>query len=335
MNKNETIFIFGLGLIGRQRLDACLSYGIKPHDIIAYDPNLFSLNLEGNENYAGVNFLSNLDMASDFTTDRAIVAVPHDFSGPIVQNLLNRGAKVLLEKPLGRNLEEAESLAMHKNADQLSLGFNYRFMPGIMKLKEVLNNGELGNVSTLRLELGHGGAPKDLNSWKIDPIRSGGGVTLDPGIHLVDLLIYLFSASENIFRISGKTEWNGFWKTGIEESLNLIGYLGDVPFNMTTSIVAWRTRFSVEAIGTDGYFEVDGRGRSDGPQRITEGTRWGWLSAASQKESEVVSEVATFDNSLIDETYAWLRGSKEVCTIIQALEGMKIYAKIKEFRNES
>jgi predicted dehydrogenase len=334
LNKNETIIIFGLGLIGRQRLDACVRYGIKPSNIFAYDPNIFALGLEGNRNYTGVNFLSKLDMASDFTTDRAIVAVPHDLSGPIVKNLLNRGTKVLLEKPLGRNLEEAESLATHKKADRLSLGFNYRFMPGIMKLKEALDNGQLGNLSTLRLELGHGGAPKDLNSWKIDPIRSGGGVTLDPGIHLVDLLIYLFSASESTLKISGKTEWKGFWKTGVEESLNLIGYSGDMPFNMTASIVAWRTRFSIEVIGTEGYFEVDGRGRSDGPQRITEGTRWGWLSAASQKESEVVSEVAKLDNSLINETHAWLRGSKEVCTIIQALEGMKIYAKIKEFRHE-
>ncbi len=334
MNKNETIVIYGLGLIGRQRLDACIGYGIKSNNIIAYDPNLNTLDLEDNQKYTGVRFISNLEIASGLKIDRAIVAVPHDLSGPIVENLLNRDARVLLEKPLGRNLKDAESLATHKKANNLSVGFNYRFMPGVLKLKEVLNNGQLGNISTLRLELGHGGDPKDLNSWKLDPIRSGGGVILDPGIHLVDLLIYLFSASANVLKVSGKTEWKGFWKTGIEESINLVGYVGDIPFNMTTSIVAWRTRFSLEVIGTKGYFEVDGRGRSDGPQRITQGVRWGWLSASSQKASETVSEVASFDQSLIDETQAWLQGSNEVCTIIQALEGMKIYAKIKEFRNE-
>ena len=325
MNNFEKVLIVGLGLIGRQRLDACLEFGIHPENLTAIDVNLGPLSYIHEPKYEGVTFLDNFDSALNMEFDRSIVALPHDLSTKLVLTLLDRGIKVLLEKPLGRSLQESEVLASHPKAQNLSIGFNYRFMPGIIRLKNLIENVSLGELSTLRMELGHGGGPKDQGSWKIDPIRAGGGVLLDPGIHLIDLFIYIFGANERNFRVEGKTEWKGFWKTGIEESASFIGYVNEIPFTVTTSIVAWRTRFKIEVIGLDHYFEIDGRGRTDGPQISTDGPRWGWQTHSSQKESENITELATKDLSLQEETSAWLSNSASVCSAREALTGMKIY----------
>jgi predicted dehydrogenase len=331
---DEKMLIIGLGLIGRQRLDACLKFGIKPNDIYAFDPNLTQLSFVNEPAYDDIRFVNNLGAFSNIKFERAIVAVPHDTATALVVALLDDGTKVLLEKPLGRNIQEAQALASHPHSNNLSIGFNYRFMPGVIALKKALDGQVLGKISTLKMELGHGGGPKDKGSWKLDPVRAGGGVVLDPGIHLIDLLVYLFKATEKNTSVMGKTEWKGFWNTGIEESSLFIGYVDGTPFSISSSIVAWRTRFKVEVIGTERYFEIDGRGRSDGPQTITEGPQWGWLSSTSQKSSEQFSELGVKDNSLVDETFAWLDGSYAVCNIDQALQGMKIYAQVIKPQNE-
>jgi predicted dehydrogenase len=335
LTEEENILIIGLGLIGRQRLDACLEFGVRPGSIYGFDIKLSQVSFINEDKYVGVHFIESMDRALSVRIDRAIVAVPHDIAAPIVSILLSHNVKVLLEKPLGRDIQEARELASHSNAEKISIGFNYRFMPGIVRLKETLDRNVLGKISTLRMELGHGGGPKDKDSWKLDPVRAGGGVLLDPGIHLIDLLIFLFKANEENLRIVGKTEWRGFWNTGVEESSNLIGYLEDIPFCLASSIVAWRTRFKIEVIGTEGYFEIDGRGRSDGPQIITEGPKWGWLSSASQISSESHTVLATKDRSLIEETIAWLNGDESVCSIDEAVMGMKIYDQILGASGES
>lgn len=331
---DEKVLIVGLGLIGKQRLDACLDFGIAAKNIWVYDTNMEQMSHLNDDIYANLNFIENSAYMASLKFDRAIVSVPHDIAARLVMSLLDAGTHVLLEKPLGRNLTEARELAGHINAKNLSIGFNYRFMPGVRRLKQALDSGNLGEISTLQMELGHGGGPKDKGTWKLDPVRAGGGVLLDPGIHLIDLLVYLFDAKATDTTIVGKTEWSGFWNTGIEESSNLIGYVGTIPFSIKLSIVAWRTRFKIEIIGTERYIEIDGRGRSDGPQTITEGSRWGWLTSMSQKSSEVFTQMADTDSSLREETSAWLMGNKDVCSINQALQGMMIYAEVMEPRNE-
>jgi len=334
LKKQDKILIIGLGLIGKQRLDACLQFGIRPENIWAFDPNLPLLNFTKDPEYSGVAFTESLNRALTNDFSRSIVAVPHDSATALTTKLLDGGAKVLLEKPLGRTLREAQQLASHLQAQNLSVGFNYRFMPGVISLKSALNKSLLGDISTLRMELGHGGGPKDVGSWKLDPLKAGGGVLLDPGIHLIDLLVHLFNARKENTLIVGKTEWRGIWNTGIEESSNLIGYVDGIPFSLASSIVAWRTRFKIEVIGTERYFEINGRGRSDGPQTITEGPKWGWLSSTSQRSSEVHTELTESDKSLVEETFAWLSESKDVCNVNQALEGMKIYSRVMESSNE-
>jgi predicted dehydrogenase len=326
----KNLIIIGLGLVGVQRLSACIEAGIPTENLFVHDPSLDILKFRANSKFTKVTRLENIDTLAKHKISHAIVSVPHDQATSIVCYLLSAGIIVLMEKPLGRNLDEAEQLLNHPNSKNLSVGFNYRFMPGVKLLKDTLQSKSLGNISIVKFELGHGGSPDDKYSWKLSPVKAGGGVVLDPGIHLIDLLVYLFGANAENLEIKGITEWKGFWNTGIEESASFMGYVNDIPFSVTTSIVAWRTRFSIEVIGTERYLEVDGRGRSDGPQLIVEGFRWGWLRNLSQEKSESHRVAAITDLSIEIETLAWINDSSDVCKISSAYEGMKIYNLIKK-----
>jgi predicted dehydrogenase len=233
-----------------------------------------------------------------------------------------------MEKPMGRNLQEARKLHSHENAKNLSIGFNYRFMPSVQQAKLILEKGDLGKIHTVKMDLGHGGAPKDNLSWKLNPDSAGGGVVLDPGIHLLDLIGYLFDLQPSEINFTGANSWKGFWDTGIEESVNVIGNFHGSLLSISVSIVAWRTRFEIEIIGTEGYLRLSGRGRTDGPQRVIIGKRWGWVNAKSQSDSEITNEVATTDDSLALELASWLECDSRVASSHDGLNAELLRAQI-------
>jgi predicted dehydrogenase len=296
----QRIGICGLGLIGRQRLEALLKLDWEASRINVFDPKISI------ENYGKFKVVNSIDSMLASEVDLAIISTPHDIAPDLALKFLDKGVRVLMEKPMGRNLQEARKLHSHENAKNLSVGFNYRFMPSVQQAKLILEKGDLGKIHTVKMDLGHGGAPKDNLSWKLNPDSAGGGVVLDPGIHLLDLIGYLFDLQPSEIHFTGANSWKGFWNTGIEESVNVIGNFNGSLLNVSCSIVAWRTRFEIEIIGTEGYLRLSGRGRTDGPQRVTVGKRWGWVNANSQSDSEIIDEVATTDDSLALELASWL-----------------------------
>ena len=319
-----SILICGLGLIGKQRLEAVLDSDLF-QKVYVYDPYLRAVPTNFEDR---VQLIKVIPKPSEVHFTHVIISTPHSEVVNILQKIKSHKPKILLEKPMGRNLPEAEEILRLTKDCVLSIGFNYRFMDGIEKLKEVLIRGDLGEINSVRLDLGHGGAPEDADSWKLNKERAGGGSLLDPGIHLIDLIVHLFSKKATNISIDGVNFWSGFWKTGIEESSMVLGRVGSTPFICISSIVAWRTRFLIEVIGTNGYVIINGRGRSDGPQSLIIGQRWGWKNANSQLDSEDKSVVMLKDSSILKETNAWISQSGQACSAEEAVESMKLYQKI-------
>ena len=323
--------IIGLGLIGQQRVNAALKLGVSEDNIVIFDPNI-SVREKFSKNQ--MKFVASSSEFYSIQFDRIIIGTPHNVILEASTQSLETGALVLLEKPMGRNLSEARSLFSLQNSNRLSIGFNYRFMPGVVHLKELLANDSLGSLTSINLELGHGGSPQDKKSWKLSAEISGGGALLDPGIHLIDLLLFLFDAKPEDIKIVGSTSWRGFWDTGIDESVSVIGYIKSTIVQLNISLVWWRTQFKISINGTEGYFELEGRGRSDGPQKSRRGKRWAWVEGISQIESETTETHTTVDESFVEETFAWLNDKKSNATAKDGLEAMIVYDLILGNLNE-
>lgn len=104
------------------------------------------------------------------------------------------GKHVLCEKPLG--LAAEESHRMWQEAEQAGVvhmcGFNYRFVPAVRLVRELLDAGELGDVVHFRARyLQSWGWEADESIWRFDPALAGTGAIGDLGTHIIDLARYL------------------------------------------------------------------------------------------------------------------------------------------------
>ena len=280
--------VIGTGLIGRERLAALSTLAAegKPVTLAGIHDANKELCLSAAAEYAAPAFQS-VEALLREEPDWLMIALPHDSAVQVATEALNYGASILIEKPMGRDLREAEQL-LHLAGDRLRVGFNYRFYKGVSRAIQDLKSGRFGKTISIEFNLGHGCAPGQERTWKLNAMQAGGGCLIDPGVHLLDLCLQLAPAG---VRVVGGACWSGFWNTGIEEEVSLILQANDFSINLRISVVAWRSTFFMRINGTDAYGVVTGRNRSYGQQEYTVGRRWGWREAATQAASEVVELV--------------------------------------------
>ena len=284
-DRMKKVALVGVGLIGKERLKAIKILQGLGRDIELtgiYDP--YSSETDKIANDYKTNSCNSLDELFLTKPEWIFIATPHDVAVDLTSQILKRGFKVLVEKPLGRSSTEAKELINSVSfSKQLWVGFNYRFYTGVASVIKDIKQNLFGELISINFILGHGGNPEMGKSWKLDPVRAGGGCLIDPGIHLLDLCLLI---SDYNLKIKGGLLWKGFWNKGIEEECHLLFEAQKFVINCQISIVRWRSTFYMEVNGTDGYGIVSGRNRSYGKQTYVRGKRWGWLNKEDQKSSE-------------------------------------------------
>lgn len=184
----------GVGWIGRNRLEAIAKENIADIKAVS-DPN---------EQYADevlqtvpqATVLPSLQEMVAADLDGIIIATPSALHASQSIQAINEGKAVFCQKPLGRNAAEVKNVVESAKAKNVLLGvdFSYRFTNGIKTLKQVLDSGELGTIYGVNLVFHNAYGPD--KSWYFDPKLAGGGCVMDLGIHLVDLLVWLFDNPE-------------------------------------------------------------------------------------------------------------------------------------------
>ena len=299
------VTVVGVGLIGRQRAAAVAQI---PGAALAatVDPQHESPPFPGVAHYRVLEEVP----GSDY--DAAIIAVPHDIAGPLTAGVLAAGKPVLLEKPLGTSATDARELERLAGAVAIPsfVGFNYRYLPAIRAVMDAVAEGQLGELRSIDMLIGHGGHPGSAEGWKLDQVRAGGGVLLDPGVHLLDLLLRIAPGAV----CTAVEATRGFWGTGIEEEVAMTFRVGNAIASLRVSHVRWINTFRIEVFGEDGYAIAEGRGGNYGPMTLRIGERWGWTKreGVTQRATEEVADFGSTDSSLLDElrdvVAAWRSG---------------------------
>ncbi|MFL6755558.1 MAG: Gfo/Idh/MocA family protein [Sphingomicrobium sp.] len=184
----------GTGWIGRSRMEAILATG----DAVAVavcDPN--------SEMIAGAKTLAPLALEVDsleamlaLDLDGVVIATPSALHAEQCIAAIDAGAAVFCQKPLGRNAAEVEGvLAAARRADRLlGVDFSYRHTAAMQAIRDRVRAGELGQVFAADLMFHNAYGPGA--GWFWDPRLSGGGCMIDLGVHLVDLILWLFDFPE-------------------------------------------------------------------------------------------------------------------------------------------
>ncbi|MFT5630073.1 MAG: putative dehydrogenase [Gammaproteobacteria bacterium] len=122
------------------------------------------------------------------------IVTPNHVHYAAAREFLKRGIHVICDKPLTSTLPDARKLV--KAAEQSSALFvlthNYTGYPLIRQAREMIANGELGDIRVVNVEYAQDWLTQDDDSkqavWRTDPARSGlGGATGDIGTHAFNL----------------------------------------------------------------------------------------------------------------------------------------------------
>ena len=132
--------------------------------------------------------------------EAAIVALPHFLHAPATLELLANGLGVLVEKPMALNLAEAQAMtqAAVDNAVPLQVGLHYHFGHGPRLVKQAIAEGWLGAVRSFAVEWGYVYDWPATTGFFFSKAQAGGGVLVDFGSHVLDLLLWWLGQPEAV-----------------------------------------------------------------------------------------------------------------------------------------
>lgn len=162
----------------------------------------------------GALLTTDLDELLRVDADVVDVLVPTYLHAEVAVAVLEAGFHVQLQKPIARNAEDCERIiaAARRNGAQLRVLEDYVFFPPLVKLREIVGSGEIGDPVGLHLKVvntGRGGwdvLPTSLE-WQFEQTSDGRGMLVfDHGWHQLAVAIWLFGPIKRIFGWIGSTE---------------------------------------------------------------------------------------------------------------------------------
>ena len=256
--------IIGLGSFGIKRAQAIKNS--KTAKLLCIH-DISSKNLNKGKEILKVPESSYEQILKDKKIEVVCVCTPNKFHKKIIIDVLNAGKHVFCEKPLAKNLVEAEEIFnVAKNSKStLQVGSNHRFFESVRYAKKLVDEDTIGEVLSFNGRIGHNGERlKDTWFWKKD--ISGGGTLLDNGCHLLDLSrFFIGNFSSGTGSIS-----NAYWKD-IEVEDTASGVFKTNEGKTATIFCSWRLLsgyFFFEINGSEGYINVDGRFDTHGGDKI-------------------------------------------------------------------
>src|ERR1700722_2016911 len=203
--KDLNVGLIGHGFMGRSHLNAVLQAG-RFFDL-SYRPVLKAICGRNRERAAkfAVNW-GYEDVESDWRRliertdiDLIDIASPNDTHAEIAIAAAQAGKMVMCEKPLARNVHEAQAMVKAVESAKISnmVWYNYRRVPAVSLLKQLLDEGRLGRIFhyrtkflqdwTMSPDLPQGGE----GLWRLDLSGAGSGGTGDLLAHNIDTAIWL------------------------------------------------------------------------------------------------------------------------------------------------
>ena len=226
--------------------------GKKRHSALKKVPN-FKVVALSDKNFKDETKLSGYSCYIDFKDlidseeiDALFISLPNNIAAEATLLALKKGIHVFCEKPPARSLKELLPIKkLHKDSNlKLMYGFNHRFHLSVSKAKQIIDEGSLGKVINLK---GTYGKSKMISfnqtDWRTEREKSGGGILLDQGIHMLDLMNFFSGGFDKIFSIIK----NSFWNYDVEDNaFVLMENDNGVVAQLHSSATQWRHTFSLE-----------------------------------------------------------------------------------------
>ena len=237
----------------------------------------------------------------DEDIDALFVCMSNDMAAEVTIAGLERGLHVFCEKPPARSMEELERvIRVERECPGLKLmyGFNHRYHESVEDALRIVDSGDLGDVISLRGVYGKSQLVTfDQPDWRTKREIAGGGVLLDQGIHMVDLIRLFGGEFDDVHSFIS----NSHWGYDVEDNAYaLMRAPNGVVAMIASSATQWRHLFTLEVTMSRGSLVLGGilsSSKSYGSETLTV------IRANPQKDSGDPREQTTSYN----EDRSWLK----------------------------
>ena len=144
------------------------------------------------------------DLLADPSLDAVVLATPVATHAALAVNVLEAGKHCFVEKPLAQSVADAERAvaAAERSGRVLMVGQLLQYHPGVVKLKELIEEGALGEIHYIY-----------ANRLNLGQLRADENALWSLGAHDVSVVLYL--AGEEPFEVSARGE--SYMRDGIED----------------------------------------------------------------------------------------------------------------------
>jgi predicted dehydrogenase len=325
--KHLKVGIAGYGIVGKRRRQFTDQH--PQMEVVAVCDQKFN---QGGQIIDGVRSYQHYKDLLDEEIDCLFVCLPNYLASDVTIAGLEKEVHVFCEKPPGRDLSDiVRVISCEKRHPQLKLkyGFNHRYHDSVREALAILNSGKLGHLLNMRGVYGKSKIVPFSGNWRAEREKAGGGILLDQGIHMVDLMRLFAGDFEEIHSFIS----NDFWSKDVEDNAYAIMKTSDgVVAMLHSTATSWRHRFYLELTLSEGSITLSGilsGTKSYGDEKIT-------IAYADEGDSGQPKECTTQyhdDNSWRDEIYQFaeaILGNQEITegSSLEALKTMKLIYRI-------
>jgi len=303
-NRKLRVGIAGYGIVGKRRRQ-CID--LNPN-LITVAVSDISFKHEGTFS-DGVRFYSNYQGLFKEKLDILFVSLPNYLASECTISGLERGLHVFCEKPPGRSVQDIRDVIATEKVRQhlkLKYGFNHRYHDSVMEAKNVIESGQYGEVINLRGIYGKSNIIPFDKGWRAERQYAGGGILLDQGIHILDMIRHFVGEFEEIKSFVS----NSYWEHDVEDNAYAImrNQKGCIAMLHSTA-TQWQHKFRLEITMRECLLELTGilsGSKSYGEER---------LKIIPKKDGSSVGSFMEITNSYLED-YSWQREIDEFADVV-------------------
>lgn len=256
-----SLLIVGCGSIGTRHARNAKALGVE--SIILCDPNSERRGTLAKE--LGATAVASVEeaLAANSQLTGAVIATPSVMHPTHARFCIERGVPVFVEKPLGASRDGLQELVKEAKKRNLvtMMGQSYRFHPGLIALKKLLEDGVVGKVEHALYDLSQylpdWHPNEDYRKEYAARKSMGGGVLLTSMSHSVDTIEWLFGEIKQIagwkLRV-GELEL----EEGVEDTVYCQFYTEkNIAVNASSDFLTRHPSHAIKIIGSTGIIEVD------------------------------------------------------------------------------
>ncbi len=208
----------GVAIVGCGRISDLHALGYRDRQdakiVAVCDKNRRLARQKGREWGAGKIYTDFHSVLADPAVDLVELLVPHHLHAPMTIAACDAGKHVSVQKPMALSVTECDQMiqAADRNHVRLRVFENFIFYPPFVRVKEMIEAGEIGTPRMIRLHMNTGtrdsgwDVPLRAWGWRFNQKTSGGGpLVFDHGYHLFSLARYLMGDVSRVFAWIDKT----------------------------------------------------------------------------------------------------------------------------------